>query len=60
MRAQDLRVLAGMSEKVAHYVSGRWRFGGKRDVAVEELYVWRDVSHYLPNGGQNPIRYDNC
>ena len=40
--------------------SRRWRFAGKRDVAMEQLYVWRNVSHYLPNGAQNPIRYVNC
>ena len=40
--------------------SGRWRFAGKRDAEMDELYVWRSVSDYLPNGAQNPIRYVNC
>ena len=40
--------------------SRRWRWAGKRDPEMEALYVWRDVSHYLPNGAQNPIRYVHC
>lgn len=39
---------------------GRWRFSGERDVALEELYAWRDVTAYFPAGGQYPIRYVNC
>lgn len=38
----------------------RWRFAGKRDAAMNELYVCRNVIHYRPNGAQNPIRYVNC
>jgi len=39
---------------------GRWRFTGSRDPALDEIYSWRDVREYLPNGAQNPIRYVNC
>jgi hypothetical protein len=40
--------------------SGRWRFTGMRELEIEKLYAWRDVTEYLPNGAQNPIRYVNC
>jgi uncharacterized protein len=40
--------------------SGRWRFSGKQDLDLEAEYRWRDVSSYLPDGAQNPIRYVNC
>jgi hypothetical protein len=39
---------------------GRWRFSGKQDLEMEGVYGWRDVSAYLPDGAQNPIRYVNC
>jgi hypothetical protein len=39
---------------------GRWRFSGKQDLEMEKSYGWRDVSAYLPDGAQNPIRYVNC
>lgn len=39
---------------------GRWRFHGERDVPLEVRYCWKDVSHYLPVGAQNPIKYVNC
>lgn len=40
---------------------GRRRaFRGARDPAMEDVYVWRDVSGYLSQGAQNPIRYVNC
>lgn len=39
---------------------GRWRFSGRLDPALEAEYCWRDVSSYLPDGAQNPIRYVNC
>ena len=38
----------------------RWRFSGTLDPALEAEYCWRDVSAYLPDGAQNPIRYVNC
>lgn len=41
-------------------VRGRWRFVGRRDPDLETVYRWRDVSAYLPEGAQNPIRYVNC
>jgi hypothetical protein len=40
--------------------TGRWRFSGTQDVALEEKYGFGDVSSQLPNGAQNPIRYVNC
>jgi hypothetical protein len=40
--------------------TGRWRFSGVRDAALEAEYCWRDVTKYLPDGAQNPIRYVNC
>jgi hypothetical protein len=39
---------------------GRWEFDGVRDSAMEELYVWKDVSRHLPAGAQNPIKYVHC
>jgi hypothetical protein len=39
---------------------GRWEFDGTRDPAMEDLYVWKDVSRWLPAGAQNPIKYVNC
>lgn len=39
---------------------GRWAFHGERDPQMEECYLWTDVSRYLPNGAQNPIKYVNC
>lgn len=41
-------------------MKGRWRFHGVRDGAMEERYVWKDISTYLLPGAQNPIRYVNC
>jgi len=38
----------------------RWDFNGVPDVAMEELYIWKDVSGYLPRGAQNPVTYVNC
>ncbi len=44
--------------------SGRWGFCGTRDLAMENLYLLRDVSSHLRalNGhpSQNPMRYINC
>jgi hypothetical protein len=39
---------------------GRWAFHGTRDHALEERYCWKDVSAYLHQGAQNPIKYVNC
>lgn len=44
---------------------GRWGFRGRRDFAMEEIYLNRDISSYLRNmatgnPSQNPIRYVNC
>jgi hypothetical protein len=39
---------------------GRWAFHGERDLAMEERYLWKDVSSYMPPGAQNPIKYVNC
>lgn len=39
---------------------GRRAFIGHRDEAMEEQYLWGDVSAYLVPGGQNPIGYANC
>lgn len=43
-------------------VRGRWRFSGKENLELEAKadYGWRNVSAYLPDGAQNPIRYVNC
>ncbi len=38
----------------------RWAFDGVRDEGMEQLYLWTDVTSYLPNGAQNPIKYVNC
>jgi uncharacterized protein len=40
----------------------RWAFHGEVDEKMERLYVWRDVSKYLPQGrgGINPITYVYC
>lgn len=37
----------------------RWGFWGQRDEAMEAQYVGVDVTHYLPLGAQNPLRYVN-
>ena len=39
---------------------GRWDFNGVRDLAMEDIYLWTDVSGYLPRGAQNPITYVHC
>lgn len=40
---------------------GRWGFVGHRDKAMEERYLFADVTRYLPErGGRNPINYVNC
>jgi hypothetical protein len=39
---------------------GRWEFDGIRDATMDDLYVWKDVSRWLPAGAQNPIKYVNC
>ena len=39
---------------------GRWDFNGVRDFAMEDIYLWTDVSGYLPRGAQNPIIYVHC
>jgi hypothetical protein len=41
-------------------MNGRCAFVGYRDGAMEERYVWRDVSRYLAPGAQNPIKYVSC
>ena len=45
-------------------IAPRWAFHGVRDLAMESLYLHRDVSKYLRsvtgNPTQNPIRYANC
>jgi hypothetical protein len=38
----------------------RWLFEGSRDAAMEEIYLWSDVSGHLPRGARNPITYVNC
>ncbi len=38
----------------------RKAFNGVRDVAMEDRYLWTDVSAYLPKGLQTPLRYVNC
>ena len=38
----------------------RWRFEGERSAEMEERYLWKNVSGYLSQGAQNPIRYVNC
>jgi hypothetical protein len=40
--------------------AGRWDFNGVRDLTMEDLYLWTDVSGYLPRGAQNPITYVHC
>jgi hypothetical protein len=40
--------------------AGRWDFNGVRDLAMEDLYLWSDVSGYLRRGAQNPITYVHC
>jgi hypothetical protein len=37
--------------------SRRAAFVGNRDAALEEKYVWGDVSDLLPRGAQNPVHY---
>jgi uncharacterized protein len=39
---------------------GRWDFNGVRDIAMEDRYLWTDVSGYLRRGAQNPITYVHC
>jgi hypothetical protein len=39
---------------------GRWDFNAVRDLAMEDIYLWTDVSGYLPRGAQNPITYVHC
>src|SRR5206468_4311988 len=39
---------------------GRWAFCGVRDPAMEDRYLWSDVSGYLRRGAQNPVTYVNC
>jgi hypothetical protein len=43
-----------------HESDSDWAFHGDVDAAMEDLYVWKDVSSYLPTGAQNPIRYVHC
>lgn len=38
----------------------RWLFEGSRDAAMEETYLWADVSGHLPRGARNPVTYINC
>ncbi len=38
----------------------RWDFNGVRDFAMEDIYLWTDVSGYLRRGAQNPITYVHC
>jgi len=40
--------------------AGRWDFNGVRDIEMEDLYLWTDVSGYLPLGARNPITYVHC
>jgi hypothetical protein len=40
--------------------AGRWAFDGELDPAMTEQYLFADVSAWLPEGAQNPIRYVNC
>ncbi len=47
-------------EKRAVNRAGRWDFNGVRDLPMEDLYLWRDVSGYLRRGAQNPITYVHC
>lgn len=39
---------------------GRWGFTGTRDPAMEDKYLFGNVTAYLPMAAQNPIRYINC
>lgn len=39
---------------------GRRGFRGSRAREMEEVYIWKDLSGYLPHGAQNPIKYVNC
>jgi hypothetical protein len=39
---------------------GRWRFSGARDLSLEERYLWKEVTRYLPLAARNPIKYVNC
>jgi hypothetical protein len=38
----------------------RWAFSGAPDHAMEEHYLWTDVTEHLPRGARNPITYVNC
>jgi uncharacterized protein len=38
----------------------RWDFNGVRDLAMEDIYLWTDVSGHLRRGAQNPITYVHC
>lgn len=38
----------------------RWDFNGVRDLAMEGIYLWADISGYLRRGAQNPITYVHC
>lgn len=40
--------------------AGRHGFIGRVDPAMEEAYLFSDVTQWLPLGAQNPIRYVNC
>jgi uncharacterized protein len=39
---------------------GRWCFRGRRNLAMEQQYVGRDVSHIWARGAQGSVRYVNC
>lgn len=41
-------------------LKNRWAFFGRRDEPMEDVYLWTDVSRYLPRGAQNPTRYVHC
>ncbi|MFI4993068.1 MAG: LEM-3-like GIY-YIG domain-containing protein [Solirubrobacterales bacterium] len=47
-------------EKLVGKRVGRWDFNGVRDLTMEDLYLWADVSGYLRRGAQNPITYVHC
>jgi len=41
-------------------IKGRWAFDGLLDSEMTERYGFADVTHWLPQSAQNPIRYVNC
>ena len=41
-------------------VAGRWEFWGTQAADVLERYGFGNVTTWLPQAAQNPLRYVNC